>query len=179
MKKIVTLIFSLFILTTISSFSFATENSALLNIKKAPAKNAQVLFVMLSKEAALQNTDKPGIYKLTLKGLNPKVIYFSNHPDRVSGHLATAKFVKQWSSNGVFSKDSPNAMLETVELNAKTDKLQNGISSYALVLSNPSFSNQNELNFEVKSLTGKVLPSIQNSDYVAIFIDDVCLSCIG
>ena len=48
---------------------------------------------------------------LTLKGV-PLVIYFSDRPDRIAGHMSLKKFVAQWGKGpDSFKTDPPNATL--------------------------------------------------------------------
>jgi len=53
---------------------------------------------------------------LTLHGLNPSTLYFSDRPERVVGHMTTAQFVQMWSQGpNSFLEDPPNAVLSWVE----------------------------------------------------------------
>jgi hypothetical protein len=48
---------------------------------------------------------------LTLKGVGP-TLFFSDRPDRVTGHLGTAEFVGHWDKGAdSFAKNPPNATL--------------------------------------------------------------------
>lgn len=175
MKKLVS-----FLLPFILLFS-ATSVFANVSVPTAQANNAKVLVVLLSKQASIQATKKPGVFELNLKGVNPQAIYFSNRPARLSGQIATDKFINQWKS-GEFKHSAPNAVMEAVRLNLQTNQLSNVQSSYAIVLKNPVYAMQkDELNFQIRALPGNKLPLpvLAKSDYVAIFIDDVCLTCIG
>jgi len=68
-------------------------------------KNPQYLFVM----SANSGTFKDG--KLTLKDV-PLVIYFSDRPDRIAGHMSLEQFVKIWGKGkDSFRADPPNATL--------------------------------------------------------------------
>lgn len=149
--------------------------------KSANTKDDHALLVLVSKEASLKAADKSGSYQLTLKGVNPKVIYFLDRPERKTGQISLDKFIKQWAKGGTFNQDAPNAVIEVVRLNAKTKKLESNETTYAVTLYNPASLNKNQMNFEIKPLPGNdtKLPTTAASDYVAIFIDDVCLSCIG
>jgi hypothetical protein len=54
--------------------------------------------------------------KLTLKGVSPATVMFSDRPERIAGHMATAKFVPFWSEGkDSFLKDPPNATLSFLE----------------------------------------------------------------
>jgi hypothetical protein len=53
---------------------------------------------------------------LTLTGLSPTTLYFSDRPERVVGHMTTAQFVDQWSfGDNSFASDPPNAVLSWVD----------------------------------------------------------------
>jgi hypothetical protein len=53
--------------------------------------------------------------ELTLVGLSPSTLYFSDRPERVVGHMTTAQFVDQWSvGDNSFASDPPNAVLSWV-----------------------------------------------------------------
>jgi hypothetical protein len=53
---------------------------------------------------------------LTLHGLTPSTLYFSDRPERVVGHMTTEQFVKMWSQGpNSFLEDPPNAVLSWVE----------------------------------------------------------------
>ena len=50
--------------------------------------------------------------RLTLRGVTPFTIYFSDRPERVVGHIGTDEFVGLWDAGGdSFEADPPNAVL--------------------------------------------------------------------
>lgn len=164
---------------------FSSFTSYAETIEKGSGSNSKkvtVLFVLLSKQAKIHAlTKQPGYYHLNLIGANPKVIYFSNSPARVSGQLAMQKFVNQWE-HGAFKKISPNAVMEAVTLNPKNHKLQDTQTSYPIILTHPTYTPlANKLSFIIKAMPNSkdILPTIAKSDYVAIFVDHVCLTCVG
>lgn len=182
MKKLLLAVTFLTFLT-ISSWSNASESTPLIPVSKAhQTKQSNVLFVMVAKEGDIRATSQEGSYKLTLKNLNPSTIYFTNRPTRISGHLATKKLIQQWKI-GTFKQTPPNAILVVVPFNEETDELAKIENTYPVVLTNPNYSpfQKNKITFNIESLPGAVnkLPAVLHSDYVAIFLDDVCLSCIG
>lgn len=168
MKKIIAIILFLFTIT-----AFASTNE----------QGASVLLVMLSKHAVLQKTKQPDLYKLTLTGVNPKTVYFTDRPNRISGQMMTEKLMKNWNTKRLFEKDAPNAVMEAVRVNNKTKALSQSENSYAITLYNPTLSkaHPNQMTFDVKLLPGTkdALPLLSSNDYVALFIDRACLSCIG
>lgn len=175
-KKILALLLPMFVFFSSPTVTFA-NNSGSAILSKAP-KNTEVLLVLLSKQASIHANKQSGVYKLTLKGVNHNVIYFSDRPVRESGHLTMNKFVSQWT-NGEFRKDPPNAVMEAIGTQHGHLK---STKTYAIVLTNPIYDEQHkELTFNISPLPGNsmALPALAHSDYVALFVDNVCLTCIG
>ena len=53
---------------------------------------------------------------LTLRGITPSTLYFSDRPQRVVGHMTTADFVDLWAiGDNSFESDPPNAVLAFLE----------------------------------------------------------------
>jgi len=49
---------------------------------------------------------------MTLLGLTPHTIYFSDRPERIVGHITTHRFLQWWSEgDDSFAVDPPNAVL--------------------------------------------------------------------
>jgi len=72
------------------------------------SKNTGYLFVMSGTSGSLDGDT------LTLNGV-PNVIYFSDRPDRVAGHLSLEKFVEMWDKgDDSFKADPPNATLSVL-----------------------------------------------------------------
>ncbi len=73
------------------------------------SKNPGYLFVLSATSGSLKGDT------LTLNGV-PNVIYFSDRPARIAGHMSASKFVEMWDK-GVdsFKADPPNATLSILE----------------------------------------------------------------
>lgn len=53
--------------------------------------------------------------ELTLRGVNPATLYFSDRPERVVGHITNEQFVEQWTvGENSFAEDPPNAVLSFI-----------------------------------------------------------------
>ena len=53
---------------------------------------------------------------LTLQGVTPSTLYFSDRPQRIVGHMSTADFVDLWDEGeNSFQDDPPNAVLAFLE----------------------------------------------------------------
>lgn len=69
-------------------------------------KEIQALFVQTAKSVVFENG------KLTLNGLAPTTLYFSDRPDRVVGHITSDEFLDAWDEgDDSFADDPPNAAL--------------------------------------------------------------------
>jgi hypothetical protein len=80
---------------------------------------------------------------LTLNGVTASTLYFSDRPQRVVGHMATADFVDLWGEgDNSFESDPPNAVLSFLDPGAdvprdaviviKAPQLENGQLSYSI-----------------------------------------------
>ena len=80
---------------------------------------------------------------LTLEGVTPSTLYFSDRPQRVVGHMATADFVDLWGEgDNSFEEDPPNAVLAFLEpgydvpedavIVIKVPRLDDGQLSYSI-----------------------------------------------
>jgi len=73
------------------------------------SKNPGYLFVISGTSGSLDGDT------LTLNGV-PNVIYFSDRPVRVAGHLSLEKFVESWNKGSdSFKADPPNATLSVLK----------------------------------------------------------------
>jgi hypothetical protein len=82
----------------------------------AAAETVQMLFVQGADGVRIDGG------KLTLKGVSPVTIFFSDRPKRVAGHMTTAEFIPFWGEGtDSFSKDPPNATLSIFGEGEPTD----------------------------------------------------------
>jgi len=98
---------------------------------------------------------------LTLKGVSPLTILFSDRPERLAGHMTTASFVPFWSDEGgdSFESDPPNATLSVLEGEEVGDAV--------VELHNPRLEGE-DLSYNVKVLEGRVPAS---AGAASLFID--------
>lgn len=98
--------------------------------------------------------------KLTLKGVSPTTIMFSDRPERIAGHMATARFVPFWSKGkDSFLADPPNATLSIVD--------EDKVNDVVVVLRDPELKGD-ELSYHVRVLEGE-MPA--KGGPVTLFID--------
>jgi len=65
------------------------------------------MFVQVADSGTLQpKQDAPGQYVLTLRGIAPQTVYFSDRPLRMAGHMPTGEFLKRL---GFSDQNPPNA----------------------------------------------------------------------
>jgi len=113
-----------------------------------------MLFVQSADGAELKNG------KLRLKGINRSTIFFSDRPDRITGHEPTEDFVYNWGvGDDSFQANPPNATLSIV-----TGPQPQEI---VLVLKSPVIQG-NDLMYDVKVLDG---PQTVVGGASSLFID--------
>ena len=116
------------------------------------------LYVMTMEQAQLQNE------VLTLTGMNSKVIWFTDRPERQSGVAYTDAFIANWPmGDDDFEVDPPNAVL--VGENADGEEFE-----IAMELMNPEW-NQDILTLRVLPL-GEALPDKLGLSAAHLFIDN-------
>jgi hypothetical protein len=71
-----------------------------------PVKKPVFLFIQSAKSVTYDNG------KLTLKGVSAATVFFSDRPERVTGHMSTRAFIPFWKEGKEsFLSDPPNATL--------------------------------------------------------------------
>src|SRR5215472_11969702 len=69
-------------------------------------QTGQFLFVQNAKDVSFENGT------MTLHGVNPVTVCFTDRPERIAGHMPTSKIVPMWSEGkDSFTADPPNATL--------------------------------------------------------------------
>ncbi len=124
---------------------------------------AQLLFVQNAQGVSASADGKT----LTLKGLSPTTLFFSDRPVRIAGHYRTAEYLEFWKAGpDSFLKDPPNATLS-----AFTDG-KDELSDVVVTLRNPRVQG-NDLSYDITVISGK-LPSAKAGP-VSLFIDIIGL----
>jgi hypothetical protein len=99
---------------------------------------------------------------ITLRGITPSTLYFSDRPQRIVGHLTTSDFVDLWSEGeNSFETDPPNAVLAFLE--PGDDVPEDAV----IVITNPRLDGA-DLSYSVDVLEGTV-PA--KTGPVTLFID--------
>lgn len=85
---------------------------------------------------------------VTLVGLTPHTVYFSDRPQRIVGHITTQRFIEWWSDgDDSFAVDPPNAVLAWGE--PEDDAPEEAV----LVISDPTIT-EDGLQYKIKTLQG-------------------------
>ncbi len=115
-----------------------------------------MLFVQSAHGAELANG------KLRLKSVNPATLFFSDRPDRITGHESTADFVANWSEGeDSFKSNPPNATL-SILTGPEPQEI-------VVVLKSPRLDN-GDLLYDVEVLDG---PQKASGDASSLFIDTI------
>ena len=117
------------------------------------SKNPGYLFVISGTSGSLDGD------KLTLNSV-PNVVYFTDRPHRVAGHLSLEKFVESWNKGvNSFKADPPNAVLSIFG--------ENESKNTVVELMNPEVK-AGSISFNVKVLQGEVPKSVGPT---SLFVD--------
>ena len=119
-------------------------------------KEIQALFVQTAKSVVFENG------RLTLNGLAPTTLYFSDRPDRVVGHITSDEFLDAWDEGeDNFADDPPNAALSVFSHDGDE------IHDIVVVLKDPAL-NGDVMTYNVEVLDGEMPASGGPS---SLFID--------
>lgn len=136
--------------------SLAISASALGQTPKEKPHHADFLFVQTSRGMTFDKSTN----KLTLTGVSPVTVFFSDRPDRIAGNMKTAAFIPMWSQGAdSFKANPPNADISTLEGDT--------LNQTVVVLQDPVLEGEN-LAYTVKVLQG-TMPA--KGDEVSVFID--------
>ena len=119
-------------------------------------KNVDYLLVQTAKGLTFDKAAN----RLTLVGVSPVTLFFSDRPERIAGNMKTADFVPFWSmGKDSFQKDPPNGDVSFVD--GKT------MRQFVVVLQDPVLEGE-ALHYTVTAFEGEAPAS--GSD-VSVFID--------
>jgi len=122
----------------------------------APTGSADFLFVQTAKAMAF-DTDQN---RLTLNGVSPVTLFFSDRPERIAGNMETARFVPFWGEGAdSFLSDPPNADLSIL--------VDGKLAQTVVVLRDPVLEGE-DLRYTVQILSGD-MPVI--GEHASLFID--------
>ena len=137
----------------------ALAASSLASLKSALAQGGAELELLFVQSAKSLSFDK-ATSKVTLQGVSPTTVFFSDRPERVAGNMTTARFIPFWSQGkDSFKSNPPNADISILE--------GKELRQVVAVLENPELKGD-DLTYTVKILQGD-MPA-KGAD-VSVFID--------
>ena len=120
-----------------------------------PTTQVELLFVQNAEAVVYENGT------LTLKGVSPSVIFFSDRPQRVAGHVVLPGFLQAWDEGkDSFADDPPNAALSIVG--------EGQVTNVLVEIANPQLQGD-ELSYEVVQILEGELPATGGTS--SLFID--------
>ena len=124
------------------------------------------LYVQTAHSGTLSGEKSDGTRTLTLNDVSPVTVYFSERPDRETGHQSTADFIAQWDAGeDNFGDNPPNAALDIIGADSQS------IAIVELMSATYNSATQH-LEYEVVILDDETEGTIpQSFDEVALFID--------
>ena len=144
--------------------------------QKPQEQDIGLLFAQTADGGTLKPVEGTSSFELTLNGVTPQTVWFSDRPARQSGHIPIAEFVKSWEGYG-FVEDPPNAALAVVGAD-------DGQDTVVVELGSPEFDEaQNTVRFPAEVLdeaTGNLSHLASDLDQsvetsfgtASLFIDD-------
>ena len=146
-----------FLVTSILMTVWLTQVGFMPNAAQAVenTKKADLLFVQNAKDVTVDGG------KLILKGIGPTVLFFSDRPERIAGHMTNDRYLKLWREDGKdsFLADPPNATVSVFADDTETNLV--------VTLRNPQFTGDN-LTYDISVIQGK-LP--EKGGPCSVFID--------
>ena len=145
--------------TFVSSATLLASASALESAmaqSAEPAKQADFLFVQTANSMTFDKANG----RLTLHGVSPVTVFFSDRPERIAGNMRTAAFVPFWSEGkDSFLSDPPNADISIIE--------GNSLRQVVAVLQSPALKGS-DLSYTIKVIQAD-MPA--KGAEVSVFID--------
>jgi hypothetical protein len=147
------------LLTATSAFAAAIAvKPALAATSGEPGQKVDFLFVQTAKSLAFDGSSN----KLTLEGVSPITLFFSDRPERIAGNMETAVFVPFWAKGkDSFLSDPPNTDISILE--------GNQLHQVVAELKDPTLTGDT-LTYTAKVLKGE-MP--RQGALVSVFIDVV------
>ena len=85
------------------------------SIERASSEST-FLYVQTAHSGTLSPEAADGKRTLVLNNVSPSTVYFSDRPDRITGHESTEAFIAEWDSGeDSFKSDPPNAALDVLD----------------------------------------------------------------
>ncbi len=155
---------------TIFTLSFLCLSS--ISLTAFAASQTMDVFVQTAPEATISKSAQPHTYQLALKNISHYATYFTDRPSRTSNVMTLESFLNFWNKG--FTQDAPNASISGVS--------EHKLINFPAELTQPSYNDSNQtLTYVLHPLEGKesTIPHNLHLKDVSLFIDPLCLSCLG
>ncbi len=162
-KKILMLL--LFLLAPQICHLYAQGHSLILQSKF----ETDTLFIQQAATATLrQDPAIPNQYKLTLRGIYPRIIYITNQSKHIAGIIQLSDFLTNWKENEVlFGEDGPSAIMSYLSFKPN---IQSGVVTDVLELSHPTYErSSNSIVFVAKPSHNKAVRTGRFKNIVLVF----------
>jgi hypothetical protein len=143
-------------------------------INENTGKDIGLFFVQRAKQASLESLNKNRCYKITLSGLQPGLLFFSDSPSRVVGRMNEAQFMSIWRA----AHTSPNVAMQGYKTPANVGKPM----TVVFRASKPEYDEVRHVITYQACLNGssKSTPLSVNKFYnVNLYLDPLCYLCGG
>ena len=162
---------SVFYFFTVLGLTLSLPAAVFAQVQKTPSLEEALvegkspfLFVLSADTGVITKTD--GGYKLTLKGMDDKVMYFSDRPQKVAGYITLTQFMGTWAKGKDSFKDNPpNAVINVANLKTNENDIAQTIP---VMLMNPVVT-ANGWTFDLKGLQGEEIP-VGSYKGISVFI---------
>jgi len=160
-KKLVTTRRSFIAPTAVVGSSAASVKSVFAQATRQAPGEADFLFMQSAKGMTFDKA----INKLTLTGVSPVTVFFTDRPKRIAGNMKTSAFIPFWSEGkDSFKSNPPNADVSIIE--------GKDLKQIVVELQDPVLSGDN-LSYTVKVLQGQSAEVPARGADVSVFIDRI------
>ena len=152
-KKFIFIIAAAFVLVVAAVLVAHMNRSCSEPEETMTADRPTFLYVQTAHSGSLSVEGVDGQRTLILSQVSPVTTYFSERPDRETGHQSTAEFIAEWNSGeDSFAKNPPNAALDIIGedsqsiaivelINAKYDATTQTLEYQVIILDDESNGN--------------------------------------
>lgn len=159
-------------------------NNVFANESEGKSRGTDYVFLQTASSGNIIYNKNTNTYKLTLKNIDPSVMYFSSSGNRrVTGNMGVREFINTWKKGAEVKQIKDNGMLNSAIVAVRSDN--KGMIKLAVALMPPVYNNKDHsITYAMQEIKdGKMSHQSPNQyksfKHVSVFIDDICISCIG
>ncbi len=133
-----------------------TDDAELASMHDAEPTDVEYMFAQTARGIGVEGG------RLTLQGVATSTLWFSDRPERLTGHIPTHEFVASWDEgDDSFAADPPNGLLSIFE--------EDAVNDVVVVLRQPLLDGD-DLSYEFAVTEGELAAS---SGPTSLFIDTI------